>query len=214
MPAAAAAGRLGPHASRSCFPPAELTPAPDADRRPSQVKGWGGVLAHLRSQKELDEAVCLCLTLSSLDFSNVVAMMHRCSALLPLEQSLAVPAQPCKFSASHRIYRGLDRLEASSARLEATTARERVRPAHLQHNPCAHMVCLSIAALQVLNLLDAGRDNYNQGNLQGDMEALLASESGSHQPGPDTIRLGQGCWQVKCQVQSAVGACRALQRLL
>ena len=73
----------------------------------------------------------------------------------------------------------------------------------------SHGLSVYCYALQVLSLLAAGHDNYNQGNLPGEMEALLASKSGSQQPGPDTMRLGQGCWQVK-----AVGACRALQRLL
>lgn len=152
--------------------------------------------------------------MSHIELIDFVAMMH-CSArpVLPFTASLAVPAQPCHFSVSHRTCRELYRLRASSARLEATTARERVRQAQLQHSHCAHMVCLwCITMLQVLCLLDAGHDNYNQGNLKAETEALLASKSGSQQPGPDTLRLGQGCWQVK--VQSAIGACRALQRLL
>ena len=88
-----------------------------------------------------------------------------------------------------------------------------MRQAQLQHSHCAHNgLSVCCYALQVVRLLNAGHDNYNQGNLKGEMEALLASKSGSQQPGPDTMRLGQGCWQVK--VQSASGACRALQRLL
>lgn len=131
--------------NRFVFPPVELRQL----QLPAGIhlagKGAGRGAHTPEEQLKRDTA---CVPMSHIELIDFVAMMH-CSArpVLPFTGSLAVPAQPCHFSVSHRTCRELYRLRASSARLEATTARERVRQAQLQHSHCAHMVCLCITML-------------------------------------------------------------------